>query len=76
MKTQADLKKTPEDLANCHCGPCPSYTDCSRGKKELLFCAHEVGKSACEYKMSGCICGACPIHAEYELKSGYYCLKD
>lgn len=68
------LKKTPANLAACSCANCPSYNDCSKGKEELLFCSGEVGKSACPYKMNGCLCGACPIHKEHGLKSGYYCI--
>lgn len=68
------LPNTPKNRSACVCAGCPSYNDCAKGKKELLYCADEVGKSACEYAMSGCICGACPIHEQYKLKSGYYCI--
>ena len=70
----AKLSSIPKNRSACACAECPSYNDCARGKKELLYCADEVGKSACEYGMSGCICGGCPIHEQFKLKSGYYCI--
>lgn len=72
--SKSTVEKTPKNLAACVCANCPSYNDCSRGKEELLFCSNAVGKSACAYKMNGCLCGACPVHKEHELKSGYYCI--
>jgi hypothetical protein len=62
-----------ENMKKCVCAKCPSYNECSAGKNELLFCA--IGKSGCEYKMNGCICGSCPVEIENGLKAGYYCLK-
>ncbi|MFA5024757.1 MAG: DUF2769 domain-containing protein [Patescibacteria group bacterium] len=74
METQKNLKNTPANRAICACVNCPSYNDCAREKAELLFCAAEIGPGTCDYKMNGCLCGPCPIHREYDLKSGYYCL--
>ena len=28
-----------KNKAICICGRCPTYDDCAKGKKELLFCA-------------------------------------
>lgn len=75
MKTQKDLKKNKTNLEACICRSCPSYNDCSTEKKELLFCSPEVSRSSCNYRMDGCACGNCTLHLEYDLKSGYYCLK-
>ncbi len=61
-------------MKNCSCPGCPSYNECAKGKSEALYCAGEVGKSGCEYQMNGCICGACPVHTEFALTSGYYCI--
>jgi hypothetical protein len=38
---------------------------------EGLFCAR--AKTACELMKNGCICGACPLTAEYSLDKMYYC---
>lgn len=69
------ILKNSKNLAACVCANCPSYNDCAKEKNELLFCSPEVGPGVCEYKMNGCICGPCPIHREYNLDSGYYCIK-
>lgn len=68
------VENTPENRARCSCTKCPSYNDCAKGKDESLYCATGVGKSECEYKMNGCICGPCPVHKENNLKMGYYCI--
>lgn len=68
------VAKTAANIKKCICPNCPSYNECAKGKKELLYCAQEIGKSACEYKMNGCICGACPVHTENDLHAGYYCV--
>ena len=69
------VTKNEVDLSQCACPKCPSYNDCARGKNEKLYCATEIGKSACEYKMNGCLCGSCPVHTASGLTNGYYCLK-
>ncbi len=68
------VKKNPKNIANCSCPKCPTYNDCAKTKKELLFCAKETGKAKCEYKMNGCICSNCPVHKQNKLSSGYYCI--
>lgn len=69
------VENNEANVNKCACAGCPSYNECARGKNELLYCAGKIGKSACEYKMSGCVCGVCPVHIENKLKSGYYCIK-
>jgi len=68
------VKKTSANIKKCICPACPSYNKCAGGNKEALYCAKEIGKSSCEYKMNGCICGGCPVHTENKLNSGYYCI--
>jgi hypothetical protein len=68
------VENTQENRAKCPCAKCPSYNDCAKGKDELLYCAGEVGKSKCEYKMNGCICGQCLVHKECNLTAGAYCI--
>jgi hypothetical protein len=70
----AKVEKSEINLKKCFCPNCPSYNECAKGKMEKLYCAGEVGKSVCEYKMNGCLCGGCPVHAENNLQAGYYCL--
>lgn len=71
----AKLPKTDKNNSLCACPRCPSYNDCALKGKEALYCADEMGKSACDYQKNGCICGICPIHEEYQLKTGYYCIR-
>ncbi len=68
------VENSPENREKCVCPDCPSFLGCSKEKGETLFCADEVGKSKCDYKMNGCICGPCPLTKEYNLKKGYYCI--
>lgn len=71
----AKVEVNESNLKKCVCPACPSYNECAKGKKELLYCAEAIGKSSCEYKMSGCICGGCPVQKENNLKAGAYCIK-
>ncbi len=68
------VQKNEVNISKCTCADCPSYNECARGKTEKLYCAEQVGKSECAYKMNGCICGQCPVHAEFDLKAGAYCI--
>ena len=68
------VEKNEDNMNKCFCPNCPSYNECAQDKIETLYCAGEVGKSTCQYKMDGCTCGGCPVHQENDLKSGYYCL--
>jgi len=70
-----EVKNDKNNSDRCACPRCPSYNDCAKTKAETLYCAGEIGKSACGYKMNGCICGGCPVHTENKLKAGYYCIK-
>lgn len=68
------VSNTKENFAKCVCHGCPTYqtSGCAKEKKEKLYCA--VGKSTCGLTHKGCICGACPVWAEYDLNKGYFCL--
>jgi hypothetical protein len=57
---------TPENVARCICGGCPSSPP-----EGSFFCA--TGKSATEIRRRGCICGDCANFKEYDLADGYYC---
>ena len=69
------VTKNEANLKQCACPQCPSYNECARGKDERLYCAAEIGRSACDYKMNGCICGSCAVHRICQLTKGYYCLE-
>jgi hypothetical protein len=69
------VEKNQKNIEDCACTRCPSYNECAKGKKEILYCAREIGKSSCKYEMNGCVCGACVVHNKCNLKSGYYCIK-
>jgi len=74
-KKEAKMAKVPdtqENVQKCICGGCPSYDDCMRDNNEILYCAKE--KSACEVPRKGCLCGACPLVAEFGLDKMYYCV--
>jgi len=70
----AKVIKNEDNLKLCSCPVCPSYNECASDKDEKLYCSAEV-TIACEYKMNGCICGACPVHQASNLANGYYCIK-
>jgi hypothetical protein len=67
----AKIPDTQENIQKCICGGCPSYSQCMRGKDEILYCAR--AKSHCEIVKSGCLCGACPLTPEFDLDKMYYC---
>ena len=58
---------TPENMARCMCGGCPSYPG-----EGGFFCAK--GKSSKEMTKRGCLCTGCPIFKDYELTGGYFCV--
>jgi len=73
-KQEADRRI--KSLANeeCICPACPLFSECSRDKKEILFCILGKGKG-CKYDASieGCLCPDCPVTEEYDLIKTYYC---
>jgi hypothetical protein len=58
--------------AKCDCPSCPTYVQCATVKDERLFCF--MGKSACIRVNRKCICHACRIAHENNLKHQYYCI--
>jgi hypothetical protein len=69
----AKVADTQENAMKCVCGGCPSYNDCMKDKNEILYCAR--GKSGCDVQRKGCICGDCPLTAEYGLDKLFYCIE-
>ncbi len=68
------VKFSEDNKKKCICNSCPSYDECMRGKKEILYCGSK--KSSCNFKRNGCICGRCPVFKESNLNSGYFCSPD
>ncbi|TSA44944.1 DUF2769 domain-containing protein [bacterium] len=69
------VPSTKENENKCFCLRCPTYlqADCPKEKQEILYCA--TGKTTCALAEKGCLCGACPVHEEYDLDGGYFCFK-
>jgi hypothetical protein len=66
-----NVPDTQENLTKCICKGCPTHNECMKKGMQGLFCSR--GKSSCEMEQKGCICGECPLSAEYQLSSTYYC---
>ena len=58
---------TPENMAKCICGECPSKNHDDMG----FYCAK--GKSPMTVRRRGCVCGDCALWRDYRLTKGYYC---
>ncbi len=73
--TEEERKKAiKENKKLCSCPDCPTYNECAKEKRELVYCAS--GKSqACITKESGCICPACPITEMMGLTKDYFCVR-
>lgn len=68
------MKAIEENNKLCTCPVCPTYNNCAKTGKELLFCAS--GKSfMCISENKGCICPACPITDAIGLKHTAFCIK-
>ncbi len=71
--SDADKKKLEkQDKERCLCPTCPTYADCAKKKKELMFCF--AGKSGCITVSKGCHCPGCSVKADWGLTNIYYCL--
>ncbi len=84
------VEKNTENLKQCKCMHCPSYTMGCKVKNvaENLYkmidgiekANHFEGmycafeKSSCIHEDKGCICSECPIHDKYKLNKNDYCL--
>jgi hypothetical protein len=82
-KTMQDVSKMPAEKqletintlkGLCICPSCPTYTNCAKNAKELLFCYH--GKSfMCIDREKECNCPKCPVTKELELKNKFFCAR-
>ncbi len=72
MTEDQKMKAIGELKPLCICGRCPSYNDCAKEKRELLYCS--VGASqTCIKEAEVCICGSCPVTPKMGLKNQYFC---
>lgn len=85
------VAKTKENLEQCKCMGCPSYTTGCKVKnmagnlykllEGLDKAEHFEGmycafdKSHCIDEDKGCLCDSCEVHAKYKLNKEEYCLK-
>ena len=71
----SDLAKWAEDTKKlCTCPECPTYTNCAKNNKELLFCT--TGKSfMCIPAEKGCICPSCSVTGAAGLKYTSFCTR-
>jgi hypothetical protein len=57
----------------CFCPKCPTYINCAKNAKELLFCMK--GKSfMCIIKEQSCICPECLVTSEFGFNK-FFCMK-
>ena len=85
------VERTKENLRDCRCRDCPSYTmgckvmnyplNLLKLAADLDNVEHFEGmfcafeKSHCIEEDKGCLCEDCPVHAKYDLVRDDYCLK-
>lgn len=70
-KIKMKVDNTKENEKICICTMCPSYNECMKKNKELLYCARK--KSRCKFDKKGCLCGGCKVYQKYNLSGGYFC---
>ncbi len=63
----------PANTERCRCPSCPTYDACMREKQQVIFCSR--GKSDCGPKAVSCMCGQCPVWAQYGLSGYYFCIQ-
>jgi hypothetical protein len=73
-QTLLDIKKKiPELKSQCICPDCPSFNECARDEKEILYCIY--GRSfTCVTEDLGCICPGCPLITDLGLVNLTFCL--
>ncbi|MBP3346140.1 MAG: DUF2769 domain-containing protein [Alphaproteobacteria bacterium] len=86
------VEKTRENLRECLCLHCPSYTTVCKMKnmpENLIKMLEPIDdiehfegmycafdRSHCIHEDKGCICEKCEVHKKYNLKKEDYCLKN
>ena len=74
MPMPEQMKWANEKKGVCICPKCPTYTNCAKNAKELLFCI--TGKSfMCIPAEKGCKCPDCPLTPELGLKCKSFCTR-
>ncbi len=85
------VARTKENLKECQCMHCPSYTTGCKIKSmpenivNLMEGLDDTDhfesmfcafeRSNCIHEDKGCLCSDCPIHKKYDLSKHDYCLK-
>ncbi len=70
---QPDAKEIARLRDLCICADCPTYNDCAKEAKELLYCVY--GRSFhCVTDDLGCICPGCPVVDEIGLVNLTFCI--
>jgi len=72
MPIKIDPKEMKELEKSCICQRCPTYDDCCRKDKKLLFCFN--GKSGCKLVKYGCVCPSCPVQKKKGFAGMYFCI--
>lgn len=62
-----------QNSGRCICPDCPTYNQCMRDKSQRLYCSR--GKTDCNPEPRSCLCGDCPVWAEYGLGGYYFCVE-
>ncbi len=73
--TPAEVTAAVDKLKGmCICPGCPTYTNCAKNAKEMVFCA--TGRSfMCITFEKKCICPDCPVTNEFGLKNNFFCTR-
>jgi hypothetical protein len=75
MTEKEKMRLVEENKKLCIGEGCPTYNDCARNRKELLFCV--LGESqTCITEEVVCICPDCPVTKRMELKHQFFCTRD
>jgi hypothetical protein len=75
---KSPLVELNERNANrCLCPGCPTYlsSPCPNEHKEKIYCS--IGMTECQLEQKDCLCWqGCQVYKEYNLKVGYFCIKE
>lgn len=74
-ESSEELKKR-EEMANslCICQSCPSYKAYGKEDDYIAYCFPTHGKSK-NLAEHGCKCGTCPVYANMNFRTAYYCTR-
>ena len=74
MPAEEQKKMLEAEKAKCTCPTCPTYNNCAKNAKEMMFCW--TGRSfMCISFEKKCICPTCPVTADLGLKKQFFCTR-